>query len=391
MTKFLKQIINQIEVQGKIVLARVDYNVPLVDGEISDDTRIQASLPLIRDLLARGAKQIILLSHMGRPNGRDMSLSLEPISSHLAALLGTPVAFEDEIGRLRSSNQIVLYENLRFWGGEEANDPQFAQEIVSSTKADLFVLDGFSVSHRASATTQAITKLLPSYASKDLANQYVAILDFMANLRRPVLAIFGGAKISDKVGFIKQISGPADQMFIGGALANAFWQQAGTNIGRSYVESGQEALIDDVNQLLIDQKEVYFLPSDVKVADSKDAKDSQNKLIDAIIDQDIILDLGQTSSQVLERLVYNSGSVIWNGNLGYTENPIFQTGTLAVINALNDTKKPCLIGGGDTVGFLNQVMPGLDYSGLVISTGGGAMLDLISQEKLVGVDSLLDA
>lgn len=391
MIQYNKALITSVEVAGKVVLVRVDFNVPLDRGNIVDDARIVASLPTIRDLLAREAKQVVLLSHLGRPEGPEEALSLKPIKERLEALLGLKVGFSEPTAAFSSSEQLVLCENTRFWPGEESNSSEFAQELVTATGADLFVQDGFSVTHRKAATVEAITHLLPSYASVGLMNQHDAIMQFMKNPPRPLVAIIGGAKMSDKIGFIKQIIKLADQVFIGGALANTFLRAQGKPVGSSLVDYDQEEIIAEIEALAKTEKKPLFLPTDVRVAENKQAADGENKLVEAVLGQDQILDIGQASAMVVQQLVANAGAVIWNGPVGYVENPVFEDGSEVILRTLAATKRPALIGGGDTLAFVDREHPGLAYEGLVLSTGGGAMLDLLANGHLIGIDSLLDA
>ncbi len=384
---FDKQIISTINVKDKVVLVRVDYNVPLEkNGSIADDKRIRSSLPTIQDLLDRGAKQIILLSHMGRPNGYDPNLSLLKVANCLAELIELPVAFEPDINFLRSSEKLVMFENLRFHSGEKANSLEFAQKIVDTTGADLFVQDGFSVCHRQTATTDQICTILPSYASEKVADEYQAIAEFVKNIKSPRLAILGGAKISDKIDFIKKLAEKSDYIVVGGALANIFLQADGIDIGSSLFEPNQQQIVQQIRQIAADK--VLLLPEDVVVGDDLAYKSGEPRVVGNVAPQEMILDIGAKTQAKMRDLIAQAGSVIWNGNLGYTENPVFQFGTSMVVDALAEFKTPALIGGGDIVGFINQFDPDFNYDGLVVSTGGGAMLELVANETLVGIESL---
>lgn len=383
--QFFKQVITQTEVQNRVVLVRMDYNVPLRDGKIEDDSRIRAGLSTILDLLSRDAKQIVLISHLGRPEARDEALSLKPVRDSLEVLLELKVGFWQLTERLSSPERVVLGENLRFWPGEESNSTEFAQRLVDLTGAELFVQDGFSVCHRETATTAAIIELLPSYASQKLADEYQTVAEFLPRAKKPILAVLGGAKLSDKLGFVEAMIRQADQIFVGGALAHPFLVADGKNVGSSLMEDGQIDRAKTIMDLAKSQSKGLFLPSDVKV------QGQENKLVDAVVSGDKILDLGDTTRGVLARLIEGAGSVIWNGNLGYTEDFQFRAGSSIIVKKLAELEKPALIGGGDTVGFINQFEPKLDYDGLVISTGGGAMLDLLANGHLIGVDGLLDA
>ena len=390
MKNFSKKIIDDVSVLNKRIIVRVDYNVPLEkNGQIADDERIRSSVPTIQDLIKRGAKQIVLISHLGRPDRPDKNLSLLKTAERLAELIDEPVDFETDFSVLRSDKRIVMYENLRFDPGEVANSIEFAQKLVNTIKPDLFVQDGFSVCHRVGASTVAITKLLPSVASRKLALEYSAIQDFVSKAKSPILAIIGGAKISDKIDFVKKIVELSDQVVIGGAIANIFLKYDGIEVGSSLIEPGQESEIEAIKEIIGDK--VFVLPEDIVVGDDLNYKSGDPRMLSSIGEGEMILDIGAKTQQRIRDLIKDAGCVIWNGNLGYTENSIFQSGTSAVIDALEDYRIPALIGGGDTIGFLNQFNPDLAYSGLYISTAGGAMLDLIANGNMVGVDSLLDA
>ncbi len=391
MIKYQKASIDNIDVAGKVVLLRVDFNVPISSGVIADDSRIVASLPTIRDLIGREAKQIVILSHLGRPEGREEAFSLKPVRERLEGLLGLPVGFDEPTEAFSCRDQVVLCENLRFWPGEEKNDSGFAQNLITATGADLFVQDGFSVCHRTTATTEAVTRLLPSYASAGLIKEYKSIDQFIENAPRPLVTILGGAKISDKIGFVKRMVELADQVFVGGALGNTFLRASGKPVGSSLVEYDQETVIKEINQLVASERKALFLPTDVKVASDELAGASENKRVEAVLGQDKILDIGDASAMVLGQLVANAGSIIWNGPLGYTENPTFEAGSEVIVRSLSASEKPALIGGGDTLAFVKREQPNLNYDGLILSTGGGAMLELIGSGRLVGVDCLLDA
>ena len=391
MIKYQKASIEDVDVTGKVVLLRVDFNVPILNGAITDDSRIIASLPTIRDLIGREVKQVIVLSHLGRPEGPEEAFSLKPIRERLEGLLGLPVGFDEPTEAFSRTDQVVLCENLRFWKGEEKNNQDFAQNLIKATKADLFVQDGFSVCHRTTATTEAITRLLPSYASAGLIQEYEAINQFIEDAPRPLVAVLGGAKISDKIGFVKRMVELADQVFVGGALGTTFLRANGKPVGSSLVEYDQEKVVEEMNQLVKAERKALFLPTDVKVAPDELAGAYENKLVEAVLGQDKILDIGDSSTMVLGQLMANAGAVIWNGPLGYVENPTFEAGSEVIVRSLSALEKPALIGGGDTLAFIKREQPNLDYDGLVLSTGGGAMLELIASGRLVGVDCLLDA
>lgn len=406
---FDKKTVEDIDVNGLTVLVRVDYNVPLNNsGEITNNLRIKASLPTINYLLESGAK-VVLISHLGRPEGqRNDKYSLEPVAAELARLLPDEdvVFVGDSIGQEvrgvieeNDARSITLLENLRFYPGEESNDSNFAKQLVDSTGADWFVQDGFAVVHRAHASTSAITKLLPSVAGFLLEHEVNSILSAVDNPTRPFLSIIGGAKISDKIGLIKKFIEKADHIIIGGAMANTFLQYKGFNVGKSLVEPGQESVISDIYKTLEEKvgaekvDEFIILPKDVVVArDVDNSKNSRTKGVSEVSSDDVIFDIGPKTIDEIKSLVNSAKTVIWNGTLGMTEVSEFARASKQVAESIGQSReKTTIIGGGDTAGFVENLKeedPSLRFS--LVSTGGGASLELMSGDKLPGVESLLD-
>lgn len=382
-------------IRGKIVLLRADYNVPIVNGKVMADGRLRSSLAVIRQLLSQGAERIVLLSHLGRPNGRDLQFSLRPVAERLAELLGEPIELVAELEDLVvAKNHLVLLENLRFWPGEADNDLAFAQQLVKSSGAELFIQDGFGVAHRRTATTDAITKLLPSLASSNFAHEYQTIVDFIENAPRPLTAIVGGAKISDKIDFLLKLAELADYLVVGGAMANVFLQRAGHEIGLSQTESEQIATVERIYQIWQTQgKDVknIILPVDVRVAEDLMAQSSQSKLLSQVTSHDIIGDIGPRTSQRIQSVLARTGSILWNGTLGYAENLAFRQGSLSVAEAIKRYRPLGIIGGGDTVGFVDNFTTLSQNDNLFLSTGGGAALELIAYGELPGAKALLNA
>ncbi len=392
---FNKQTIADVDFDQKTVLIRVDYNVPIKDGQIIDDSRIKASQPTL-ELLAKTAKKIIILSHLGRPKGVDKSLSLEPIATRLSQILNQPVEFVSDWQAFDFEStdfKILLLENLRFDEREQTNDSTLVEQLVQRTKAELFVQDGFSICHRQSASTIAITKLLPSVASLNLKNQYQKVGQFLNQAERPVMAIVGGAKISDKIDFIKQLVKKVDYLVIGGAMANTFLLSEGYQIGRSLVEDDQLKVANRIKQLWLSQgksNDRLVLPIDVKTTTDLQSNNVVIKTINSIEANDIIADIGPATTLEIAQLIDQAQAIIWNGNLGYTENPNFVQATETVVKKLISSPKQALIGGGDTVGFVNQYIDQNQNPELYLSTGGGAMLELIAYSQLPAVEALLD-
>ncbi|MFZ1361127.1 MAG: phosphoglycerate kinase, partial [Candidatus Saccharimonadales bacterium] len=340
-TTFYKKTIKDVPLRRHTVLVRADYNVPLDSaGAISDDLRIRASLPTLRYLLKQQCK-VVIISHLGRPEGRDMSYSLEPIAKRLEELLGQDVAFVDQtVGekvhqavRTAPKSSVTLLENLRFDSGEEADDEAFAEEIVHSIKPDFFVQDGFGVVHRAHASTQAITLLVPSVAGLLLEKECRTIERAMERPRRPLVAVMGGAKVSDKITVIERFVSIADTIVIGGAMANTFLQYRGYNMGASKCEDGQKATLDALYAAAIkkvgaDHVDTFIvLPRDVAVASqiSPDAKRAE-VAINAVPSDAVALDIGEQTIASFTSIVESARTVIWNGTLGYAELPEFAHG-----------------------------------------------------------------
>ncbi len=392
---FFKKTVDDIEIKNKNILLRVDYNVPIKDGIITDNNRILVTKSTINQLLNAGADKIVIVSHMGRPKGIDSKLSLRHVASELEKIINHSVQFVENWQQFNfaQSEKIVLLENLRFDEREKANDLEFAQQLVEKTRAEIFVQDGFAVCHRQSATTDAVTKILPSVASLRLQNEYQKIVEFIENPKKPVLAIIGGAKISDKIDFIQQIIKKVDYLVIGGAMANTFLLANGKNTGQSLVETDQIEIARKIQKLWLEQgkdAQNLILPFDVKVTSDLNTSQSETKQVDKVKNDEIIADIGLETTQKILDLIDQSVSIIWNGNLGYTENQVFAKSTKQIAEKLNNSQKAVLIGGGDTVGYVNQTLKQKQNQHMFLSTGGGAMLELIAYQKLPGVESLLD-
>lgn len=403
---FFKRTIKNVPLDRKTVLVRADYNVPLnKQGEISDDLRIRASLPTLEYLLKHNAK-VVIMSHLGRPEGCDASQSLQPVAARLSELLGRDVIFVDDcIGdkvvqavKKASANAVILLENLRYYPEEEANDEDFARKIAKSTAARYFVQDGFGVVHRAHASTEAITHFIPSVSGLLLEREYVTITTAMETPKRPLIAVMGGAKISDKITVIERFVGVADKIVIGGAMANTFLQYKGHQIGSSKVEVGQGPVLDGIYQAAQQKTDgsaddFIILPTDVAVA--KDISESAKRQVISlgeVASNDIILDLGDASIEKVVEAVKGAGTVVWNGTLGYAELPEFAHGSARLaLELATHPETTSIIGGGDTADFVLKWDGGTGESFTHVSTGGGASLELMAGKKLPGVESLLDA
>lgn len=404
---FYKQTIKTVPIEDKTVLVRADYNVPLgKDGKISDDFRIRSSVPTIQYLLRNGCK-VVIISHLGRPEGRDDSLSLEPIAQRLAELLGEPVRFVDQtVGdkvkmaiKRAPRHSVTVLENLRFDPREEANDKTFAKQIVQDTGARYFVQDGFGVVHRAHASTEAITHYLPGVAGLLLETEVTRIMGAMEDPKRPLVAVMGGAKVSDKIPLIKRFVEVADTIIIGGAMANTILAYKGYDMGKSKVEDGQKEILDEIYAAAVKKvgadkvDEFIVLPSDVAVATEIGAQAKRHTVAsDAVGKNDIALDIGEKSIEKMVAIVQDAKTVIWNGTLGYAELPEFAHGSARLALALaSHPNITSIIGGGDTADFVLHWDAAEGKSFTHVSTGGGASLELMAGEKLPGVECLLDA
>ena len=405
--KFPKRVMRKASLQGKTVLLRADYNVPFENGVITDDYRIRASVPTVQKLLEYGCK-VVIISHRGRPKGPESTeFSLEPIALRLSELLGQSVRFVDDcVGpkvrmavKRAPAHGVVVLENLRFYAEEKANDPEFAARLAKDSGASYFVQDGFGVVHRAHASTSAITMYLPSVAGLLLEREYQAITGAMSHPKRPLLALMGGAKVSDKIPIIKRLIRVADQIIIGGAMANTFLAHRGHNVGASKVEPDQTAVIDDIYDLV--HKKVgaemadnfLVLPSDVAVGAHVDETARRRTVpVTQIPEGNYALDIGDASIERVVAAIDRSQTIIWNGTLGMTEFPHFAHGSARAALALAEhPEKESIIGGGDTAGFVIQWDSRHGESFSHVSTGGGASLELMAGQKLPGIEALLDA
>jgi len=390
---FNKKTVRDIDVKGKRVLVRVDFNVPLKDGGVGDDTRIRAALPTINYLLEHGAA-VILASHLGRPKGGpDPKFSLKPVADHLAKLLGKPVAFaSDCIGpeaekaaRALKPGDVLVLENTRFHPEEEKNDPQMARELASL--ADIFVNDAFGTAHRAHASTEGVTHYLPSVAGFLLEKEIKYLGQAIAEPRRPFVAIMGGAKISDKIGVIKNLLTKADSILIGGGMANTFFKAQGYPVADSLVE---EEAIATAQELLKEGGSKLRLPVDVVLGDKFDAEAAMKTMpVGPIPDGWRILDVGPETVKAYSKVINGAGMVVWNGPMGVFEFPKFAVGTYAIAKAVAESKAVSIIGGGDSVAAVQQ--SGLAEKITHISTGGGASLEMLEGLELPGVAALQDA
>lgn len=389
---FNKKTIRDMDFKGKKVLVRVDFNVPIKDGVVSDDTRIRAALPTIQYLLDQGAA-VILCSHLGRPKeGPDPQFSMKPTADHLSQLLGKPVAFaEDCVGpvaeeaasKLKPGDVLVL-ENTRFHKGETKNDPEMAKQLAAL--ADVYVNDAFGSAHRAHASTEGVARLLPAVAGFLMEKEIQYLGQAIANPERPFVAILGGAKISDKIGVIRNLLEKADQVLIGGGMANTFFKAQGYPVGDSLVED--EAL-DTAKELLAQGSSKLRLPVDVVIADKfEDGAQKKTISMGPIPEGWRIMDIGPETVAAFRKAILPAGTIVWNGPMGVFEFPNFAEGTFEIAKAVAECKGTTIVGGGDSVSAVKK--SGVADQITHISTGGGASLEMLEGLVLPGVAALLD-
>ena len=389
---FNKRTIRDNDFRSKRVLVRVDFNVPLKDGKITDDTRIRAAQPTINYLIENGAA-LILCSHLGRPKGKpDPKLSLKPVAEHLSKLIKAKVYFADDcigkntvnMAKNLKPGQVLVLENTRFHAGEKANDPVFAKELASL--AEVFVNDAFGTAHRAHASNVGVAKFLPAYAGFLMEKEIKYLGQAIENPKKPFIAILGGAKVSGKMGVIKHLLKKADQILIGGGMANTFFKAQGYLMGDSLVEDDVLGL---ANEILKEGGNKIRLPIDVVIADSFSA-DANHKTINmkSIPDGWQILDIGPETVSRYETSIENAKTVVWNGPMGVFEFPAFAKGTFSLAQAVAKCDGNTIIGGGDSVAAIKQ--SGLADKITHISTGGGASLEMLEGKMLPGMAALLD-
>ncbi len=431
---FNKQTIKDVNLKGKCVLLRADYNVPVKDGKITDDYRIKQSLETVKYILEQGPKSLVIISHLGRPKGpADKQCSLKPVAERLSKLLDKPVSFaQDCVGEaaktaaasLKEGGVLVL-ENVRFHPEEEKNDKDFAKEIVDASGAEVFVQDGFGVVHRAHATTSAVAELLPSVAGLLLAGEVDTITRVMEDPEKPLVAVIGGAKIADKIDVLNKFIEIADYVAVAGAMANNFLFVEGVKVGKSLLD--KDDMVEARKILALAKKAEqernfsFLVPVDVVVSKSVDGR-QPTRLVDisshsvssiqsypkipargsyTIATDEMILDIGPISAGYIAGAIKLSKTVVWNGTCGVTEtkgiagaDAPFSHATRMIVDAMigetnkHKNKPFSLVGGGDTVGYVES--EGLVDDFNHVSTGGGASLELMAGEKLPGVEALED-
>jgi phosphoglycerate kinase len=388
----MKKPVRDVEVTGKRVLVRADFNVPLEDGTVGDDTRLRASLPTIHYLMARGAK-IILCSHLGRPGGEPVDeLRMDPVARRLSQLLEVPVTklddcvgpqIEGEVTGLQAG-EMVLLENTRFHPGEKANDPDFATQLAGL--AELYVNDAFGSAHRAHASTEGVAHHLPAVAGLLMEKELQALGRVLDNPQQPFVAIFGGAKISDKIGVIDRFLERSRSILVGGGMANTFLRARDMQTGESLVE---EDSLEQAGRILEEAAELLVLPVDVVVASEFDAgADRKTVSVDKVPRDWHILDIGPRSVALFKEKFAGARMVVWNGPLGVYELEPFAQGTFAIARALADLDAEVIVGGGEIGAAVHQA--GVAGEMVHVSTGGGAFLEFLEGVELPGVAALED-
>lgn len=390
MTKLLT--LSDIDVKNKQVFLRVDYNV-VTDGKIVDEYRLQTTIPTIKHLLKQGCS-LILASHNGRPGGKRVeSLSLRPVAKYLPKLIHQDVMFVDDcVGRdveveanKLKPGQVMMLENLRFHPGEDSNNKAFARQLASL--AQVYVDDAFAFAHRNAASMVGVAKLLPHAAGLLMQNEYHTLSMLMQKPPKPYTAVVGGAKVSGKLEVLMSLVEHVDYLLVGGAMANTFLAAQGYNMHDSLVE---RQLFDDVaviTKKALAHNATIVLPTDVLVASSVQARKPKTVMIDELSKGDIAFDIGKQTIASFESIIKKSNTIFWNGPVGLSEKSVFAKGSVALAHAIAKADAQTVIGGGDTVAFLDQHH--LEHKYSFVSTGGGATLELLAGNKLPGIEVLM--
>ncbi|WP_082233422.1 phosphoglycerate kinase [Halobacillus massiliensis] len=390
-----KKTIRDVEVSGKTVFCRVDFNVPMNDGNVTDDTRIKAALPTIKHLAGNGAK-VILASHLGRPKGEAVEeLRLDPVAERLSNLLGQTVTKTDEVAGEEvtkaiselEDGEILLIENVRFHPGEEKNDDELAKAFAKM--ADLYVNDAFGAAHRAHASTAGVAEYIPAVAGFLMEKEINVLSQALSNPERPFTAIIGGAKVKDKIGVIDNLIDKVDHLIIGGGLAYTFVKAQGHEIGKSLLEEDKIDLAKEYMKKAEEKGIDFVMPEDVIVADDfSDSANTKEVAIDSIPSDWEALDIGPKTREKYANIIKESKLIIWNGPMGVFELETFANGTKEVAKALSETNGYSVIGGGDSAAAVEKFgyADAMDH----VSTGGGASLEFMEGKELPGVALLND-
>ena len=391
----MKNIKDYENLDQKKVLLRLDLNVPIENGTITDQTRIDKILPIINFLLSRNSK-VIVISHVGRPNGiKNSTLSLKPICENLEKKINKKITLiSDDVFKLKKENlfrekndKIIFLENIRFYAQEEKNDSLFAKQLASL--ADLFVNDAFSCSHRAHASISKIAEFLPSFAGLQLEAELSALKKVTSEIKKPITCIIGGSKISTKIGVIKNLIPKFDNIIIVGGMANNILYHKGNQIGKSIKEENSKKIVEEIFKTSKQHPCSIAFPKDVLVG--KNLKDkSKVKEINEIDAEDLILDIGPKTISEIKKIIENSATVLWNGPAGYFENSNFANGSFEIAKAIAKKNKSnsiySVVGGGDTVALINEINLIKEFN--FVSTAGGAFLEYLEGKDLPGIKAL---
>ena len=391
----MNSIKDQKNLNKKKVLLRLDLNVPLKNGSITDETRISKVIPIINFLIKEQSK-IIIISHVGRPKGKVITdLSLKPICENIEKQMNRKIRLvKEDIFKLEKedlfedpNDQIVFLENIRFYEEEEKNDANFAQHLAKL--ADLYVNDAFSCSHRAHTSVSKITEFLPSFAGLQLETEISALKKVTSEIKKPITCIIGGSKISTKIGIIKNLISKFDNLIIVGGMANNIIKYKGNHIGKSIREENCDIMIKEIFETLKSHSCKIIFPDDVLIGKNLD-DEPQIKELNNIQDNDIILDIGPQTIDKIKSIIENSETVLWNGPAGYFENPNFATGSYEIAKAITKKNKNnslySVVGGGDTIALINKIK--LIDSFNFVSTAGGAFLEYLEGKELPGIKAL---
>lgn len=390
-----KKSITDINVQGKKVLMRVDFNVPMQDGVITDDKRIRAALPSIQHLIKQGGK-VILMSHFGRPKGKVVEeFRLDPIAKRLGELLGQPVqkandCIGPEVAKQVDALQpgeVLLLENVRFYAEEEKNDPDFAKSLAKF--GDVYVNDAFGTAHRAHASTEGVANYLPAVSGFLMEKELEFLGSAVEDPKRPFVAILGGAKVKDKIAVIESLLGKVDSLIVGGGMAYTFLKAQGYEIGKSLLDEERLDFCRDIMAKAEKAGVELLLPIDIVIANEFSAEAEHRVVSAKEIPSDWEgLDIGPKTTELFASVVKKAGTVVWNGPMGVFEFPAFANGTKGVAQALADSSAVTVIGGGDSAAAVEQM--GLADKMTHVSTGGGASLEFLEGKVLPGVAALND-
>ncbi|SVA01763.1 uncharacterized protein METZ01_LOCUS54617 [marine metagenome] len=391
----LKIFSSDISVSGKRVIVRLDLNVPINNSKIDDDTRIKVIEPFVNKLIENKAK-VILLSHLGRPKGKVVSeLSLKPIFNYLEKKLNGKIYFYQEkidSKAVDASNklkpgEVLLFENIRFFKEEEGDEETFAKNL--SRLGDIYINEAFSCSHRKQASIHKITRFIDSYGGPLLEKEIQSINLIIKNKKKPVTCIIGGSKVSTKINILSSLSKKADNLVIVGAMANNFLKFKGINVGKSLIEEGSENIVKNINTLAAKNKCNIIIPVDWNTSSSVNG-DPVYKSLKDMGSEDMILDIGKSTIDLISKTIDNSNTVFWNGPAGYYENKNFSTGTLSIANKIAENTKSksliSIVGGGDTVAAIKNT--GLENIFTHLSTAGGAFLESLEGKELPGIKVL---